>query len=314
MGVVAATLLAVGPAAWSEEAVEPLDEEPPEADPSAEPAVPRVEALARDAFARGERLFADERYAEAAAAFEQAYDLLPSPTVHFNVARALELSGRRALARARYQAFLDSGVGSPERRRLALERIASLGEEVARLVVSTYPPGGLVLVDGRVEGREPVSVTVRPGRHLVEVRLRGVGSRRAVEVGAGERRHIAFALHSADAGGAGDEAIEARPRRTLHPAWFCVAVGLSIASAVSATLLHASALSTHLSDHESPSEDAFGSSRAPMLATSGDVLLGFALALPAAALVLGFFTDWAGAAPASRAPGRAPAAGSALSF
>lgn len=325
MGVAAAVVLAVGPAARGEVA----SGEGPEAPsaPSAEAADQEdsgdvadeadAEALAWEAFALGERHFAAEEYAEAAAAFERAFDLQPRPTVHFNIARSLELAGRRELARARYQAFIDSGAGSPERRHLARERIASLAGSTALLVVGTYPPGGVVVVDGREEGEEPRTVAVRPGRHLVEVRLRGVTSRRSVEVGHGERRSLAFALDPAAIAGT-DPGAASRERRRVHPGYFGAMLGLSVAATIATVSLYAAALSAHLDSHETDDFGSIASSDAQMLAAAGDVSLGFALGLPAVAVVLAFFTDWSRTAsprpPSDRASAWDLARPLALSF
>jgi tetratricopeptide (TPR) repeat protein len=55
---------------------------------------------------RGLRLFAEENYAEAARAFEQAYSAEPEPSVLFAQAQALRLSGACAEAKPLYEAFL----------------------------------------------------------------------------------------------------------------------------------------------------------------------------------------------------------------
>ena len=55
---------------------------------------------------RGLRLYAEQNYAEAARAFEQAYSAEPQPSVLFAQAQALRLAGACGEAKPLYEAFL----------------------------------------------------------------------------------------------------------------------------------------------------------------------------------------------------------------
>jgi len=184
-------------------------------------------------------------------------------------------------ARRHYEAFVDAGVGSPERRRLAMERIATLSGDSARLVISTHPPGGTVHVDGRSHGQEPVSVAVRPGEHEIEVRLRGVVSRRRVDVAQDERRRLAFALHSAVSPGREGAPVLGQGRRALPPVHFVVSLAAAGAFTFTTIGLFAAAAVAGEAD------PGYGD-----LMFAADVFLFASLVTPLVSLVLAYYTYW----------------------
>jgi hypothetical protein len=56
------------------------------------------------------------------------------------------------------------------------------------LVVNSIPPGSEVIVDGRLEGTTPATLTLDPGEHKLEVRRRGATRHLTVNLGSGERK------------------------------------------------------------------------------------------------------------------------------
>jgi hypothetical protein len=56
------------------------------------------------------------------------------------------------------------------------------------IVVNSIPPGSEVIVDGRLEGTTPATVTATPGEHKIEVRRNGATRHITVSVGSGERK------------------------------------------------------------------------------------------------------------------------------
>lgn len=64
------------------------------------------ETSARKAFQRGEQLYKDQKYAEAAAAFEEGYRLKPSPAFLFDLAMTYRALGASAETIRYFQAYL----------------------------------------------------------------------------------------------------------------------------------------------------------------------------------------------------------------
>ncbi len=88
---------------------------------------PSVEtrARARDAYARGQRLFEAGQYAEAQVAFEEAYALVPNPVVLLGVASAQERRGQPAAARATLERYLAEAPNARDRAEIEA-RVAAL--------------------------------------------------------------------------------------------------------------------------------------------------------------------------------------------
>ncbi|MEM1416369.1 MAG: tetratricopeptide repeat protein, partial [Myxococcota bacterium] len=102
----------------------PLEEPPPGVSPE-------DDARARELFIVGDELYAQGRYDEAIAAFEEAYELSPRPLLLFNLANAQERAGRWEAARASLERYLPD---APARERGAVEmRITSLERRIERL-------------------------------------------------------------------------------------------------------------------------------------------------------------------------------------
>ncbi len=130
-----------------------------------------AEQRAYEAFERGERLFQAEDYLGAAEQFEEAFRLVPTAAVHYNIARSYELAGLPGLAIEHYQAFLEARAGSPRRQRLIRQRLARLRERVGWVVIDTHPPLARITIDGRDRGIAPVRVPLARGTHQVEAQL-----------------------------------------------------------------------------------------------------------------------------------------------
>ncbi len=92
---------------------------------------------ARELFLLGDDLYAQGRYEEALAAFEEAYELSQRPLLLFNIANAQERSGRWEEAMASLRAYLPHA-DEAERARIE-SRIASLERRVARLRAEEPP-------------------------------------------------------------------------------------------------------------------------------------------------------------------------------
>lgn len=82
--------------------------------------------FARDAFSRGEELFSERNYLEAANEFRCSYALVPHPNTAFNLAEALELGGNLRESIVAYQEFIENYPESEDRPE-AESRIHRLG-------------------------------------------------------------------------------------------------------------------------------------------------------------------------------------------
>ena len=103
--------------------------------------------------------------------FNQAWALVKSPAILYNLARAEQLSGHPVEALEHYRQFSklppDPKVTDVQRQRAA-ESITELSKKVGQIAV-VAAPGARISVDGRAidpGNTDPVAVT--PGRHVVE--------------------------------------------------------------------------------------------------------------------------------------------------
>jgi tetratricopeptide (TPR) repeat protein len=87
-----------------------------------------TEALAKELFAKGDAAYAEGRYEEALASFQEAYALSNRPQLLFNVSNALERLGRYADAVDALEKYLASG--KPRERDVVQKRLANLKRRV----------------------------------------------------------------------------------------------------------------------------------------------------------------------------------------
>ena len=143
-------------------------------------AAPREEAAvgeARARYARGVEAYRLGRYAEAVEMFRQADALAPSAPLSFNIARAYDKLGDASNALRWYRDYLRRAPQAPN----AAEATAQVRfyEEVLQkrgvqqLTVLSNPPTATVAVDGVPMGVTPWTGELAPGRHRIELVLRG---------------------------------------------------------------------------------------------------------------------------------------------
>lgn len=187
---------------------------------------------ARQAYEVALELTRNERYEEALAAYQSAYDLSPSYVILFNIGKAAELTGDPARALRAYECHLEHG-GS--------EIDASHRAEVTALINTVKKKVGLVVIevderDARIEmdgtfiGKAPLDgpVPANPGAHLVRVAGTKTLSR-SIDVAAGVASVV-----SIDLGGGGAEPQGAPfrfPSGVIGAAWITVGF-LGVATAV----------------------------------------------------------------------------------
>ena len=153
-----------------------------------------AETRAYEEFERGRRLFEAEDFLAAAQRFVEAYRILPSAAVHYNIARSYELADVHDLAAQHYRAFLDARAGSPSRRRQVAERLAAMSPGLGWVEVGSEPSGGTVSVDGRERGTTPVLVALAAGSRVVRVVSGELSVVTTVEVSEGEDTTVTLVL------------------------------------------------------------------------------------------------------------------------
>jgi hypothetical protein len=126
----------------------------------------RATALLRE----GAALLEHKDYAEALGKFTEAYGLVPSPKIQFNIGLAEEGLARPAEASRAYQAYVDGATGDTTARRAEAQgRITALRSRVTLLHITSDVAGASVTVDGVDEGTTPLPrpLVVSPGAHQV---------------------------------------------------------------------------------------------------------------------------------------------------
>jgi hypothetical protein len=201
-------------------AAQPCSERPPASDPT-------PDAIAANDLAL--KMVDEQRYVEALALFQKAYDLSPSYVILFNIGKMAALTGKPARAIRAYECHVVEGGAdvTPERRAEVAAEVARLMLEVGQVRIEVDEAGAEVEVDGVVVGKSPLDVAVPldPGRHRIVVRGSRVAARE-VQVEKGASSVVAFELAPAEPV---QEAGFQFPGAVVGTAW--VATGLLTVSA-----------------------------------------------------------------------------------
>ncbi len=148
--------------------------------PSTADAAPQADtttAEARLRFDEGIKLADNGAHEAARLKFNQAWALLKSPAILYNLARAEQLSSHPVEALEHYRLFgkmsSDPKITEVQRQRAA-ENVAELSKKVGQIDIEA-PAGARITIDGRTidwaPGADPVVVT--PGKHAVEASVDG---------------------------------------------------------------------------------------------------------------------------------------------
>jgi len=150
--------------------------------------------------AEGLRLMQKGDNQGAVAKFEEAFRLVPSPKILFNMGKAHLALGDQAKALEELDRFLDEAPFAPkESRDEARKHVESLRPHLAYIEVQTDDVGSTVSVDGRVWGNAPLPrpIVVTPGTHEVRVEKPDmVTDVRQVSPIAGQKVRVAVKLTS----------------------------------------------------------------------------------------------------------------------
>jgi tetratricopeptide (TPR) repeat protein len=185
----------------------------PAAPPSSAPAPTEAQReTAREAYARGQALFAQDKFADAKAAFEQAYAAVPNPVVLLSIAESDVRLGNLEAALDAFQRYLAGSPDAPDRAQVE-QKIADLLATPATLLLSSEPAGAEVTVDGQNTGKiTPAEIQVTRGDHAVELSLAG-HQKAAVPVTAriGARHELHVALQPVPPANAAPEPLAPAP-------------------------------------------------------------------------------------------------------
>jgi hypothetical protein len=137
----------------------------------------------------GARLLDDKDFSAALQKFVDAYRLVASAKIQFNIGLAQEGLDRPAEAIHAYRIYIEEATAdSASRRADARVRIDALRPHVTQLHIISTVPGAVVLIDGVEEGRTPMSgpLVVNPGPHQVVVQFQSAGEPPWIQVIRGE--------------------------------------------------------------------------------------------------------------------------------
>ena len=157
----------------------------------------RVQQQAASLFKQAEARYADGDFKEAIKLFSQAQILLPHATTLFSIARCHENLGQPAEALAHYTMALRASPAAPLEANIR-RRLQSLRTRPVKIFVSSRPSGARLTVDGRAAPEAqptPTVVALRPGEHLLVLRLDGHQlAVRRVEVATGKEQAVELVL------------------------------------------------------------------------------------------------------------------------
>ncbi|HEV7555143.1 MAG TPA: tetratricopeptide repeat protein [Kofleriaceae bacterium] len=120
-------------------------------------------------FKSGVALFKEQKYSEALAEFERAYEIAPHPLVLYNIAGCHRELSHYAEAVKAYNRFLDEGKGKVPAARItaAKAELEGILARIARVTVAITPDGAELTVDGLTLGTMPIEMPLilPPGEH-----------------------------------------------------------------------------------------------------------------------------------------------------
>lgn len=156
-------------------------------------------------FRRGNELYKQRRWAEAEAAYEEAFRRTRAHDIAANLGYAELRQGkhREAAEHLSFAVRSWAPTGSAEKKRYAEERLSLAKREVGALRIQVSAGGAEVLVDGARVGVSPLDaeVFVEAGAHAVEARRAGYrAARESVRVAKEEEREVALVLEAMPAG------------------------------------------------------------------------------------------------------------------
>jgi len=184
---------------------------------------------AREAFERGKQLYEEEKYEEAADAFQTAYEYSERTELLYNIGKSYHESGELAKAEEYFQKYLDENPKASNREEVT-DKIVKIQQELAARMGSvdvSSSKGDSVFVDDETDPRctTPCTVSLEPGTHEIRVESgEEMVGMKAVEVSEEESKTIAFEgapagptgmVHIRTEGGGGALSVDGEERTSL---------------------------------------------------------------------------------------------------
>lgn len=175
-----------------EAAAKPKEDAPPAANPE--------QAEADRHFRNGVTLYKEDKFAEALAEFERAYEIAPHPLVLYNIAGCHRELSNYAESVKYSQRFLEEGKGIVSKSRLATAQteLEAVLARIARVTVTVEgAEGSELLVDGVSIGTFPLDMPLilPPGEHRLLVRAEGYrDAERTMRLASGDELDVALTL------------------------------------------------------------------------------------------------------------------------
>jgi tetratricopeptide (TPR) repeat protein len=251
-----------------------------------------AEQNARQHYRQGTAFFDGQRYAEAAAEFEEAYRLYPNVVILYALGQAYEGTLQVHKAIEAYRQYLESAPPDDERRADVESRIQLLERLLATIHVDSNVPAEL-FVDGESRGQVPGDVEVSTGRHELALRAEGYApSEQTVIVAAGTEHTVTFELTEARVV-TEREIIRVGEEPTRIPrAVFWTSIGATAGAGVAWVAL-ASIAKRRVNQYDDMTvRTPSARDDAQQWNVRADILLGVTGGLAALSLTLGFFTDF----------------------
>ena len=134
-------------------------------------------SMAKARFKEGMAAIQAENYPAALAAFEESYELIPKPSILFNIAMCEKALFRYVNSITTFRRFLSEGGSDnkPELVSQAERALAEMMKLVGTLRLEEAPEGAEVLIDGKSVGKTPFreGLLLDPGQHAVRVEAPG---------------------------------------------------------------------------------------------------------------------------------------------
>lgn len=252
---------------------------------------------AKTNFDLGEKLFAEERYLEAATAFEKAYSLKPHPAVRANIGLSYYKGGDLISAYKVFKSCIEEPAGKeiPQWLQITYQK---LDQQLIQLEIVCDVKDCQIQFDGRDLGPSPVTVINLAGNHIAEAFVK---NQRLAKI----ERHFKSGEKSQLILLTVDEPKKEMPKTTVvikqvnvtriktksfqpgYPFW--IAAGATFASAAVTTTFGAMTLrdKKRYDDAEGPADDIRESGENKRLATN--IFLGATLTGAATTALIGYF-------------------------
>ena len=150
---------------------------------------------ARAAYGEGQTLFSEEKYEEARAAFQRAYDAVPNPVVLLSLAESLTRLGKLGDALSTFKRYLSERSDAPDRSAVE-SKIAEIEATPAILMVTSEPDGARIILDGQDTGQiAPARMELPAGSHSLQLTVDGYEPvSDSFEATPGSRHELNFSL------------------------------------------------------------------------------------------------------------------------